>query len=97
MQPFCTYHIAGSKLHWYQLHWLPSFIPSICIVSSSRPDILLRSNISTRSTTPSMRLCVARVTECGPVGSYEDNELANWICIEPMRLEASFGQNRGEV
>lgn len=35
--------------------------------------------------------------ECGPVGSYDAVQGASCTCIEPMRLEESLGQNRGEV
>src|ERR1700683_2908178 len=73
------------------------FVPSICIVSSSSPGILLRNRVSTRSATRSMCVYVGRLVECGPVRSKDDEEVANWMWIEPMRLEASFGQKRGEV
>lgn len=66
-------------------------------MSSSSPDILLRSSESTRSVTRSAFAKVVRLLECGPVGSTDDADGLNWICIDPMRVEASFGQKRGDV
>jgi len=64
---------------------------SICIVNSESPVIWLRKRLSTRPTMWSrfrwIRRCVSAGLDTG----------TSWICIEPIRVEESFGQNRGEL
>lgn len=98
---FTSYLVSREKkqvcatLYWiYNYYRLDS---STCIVSSSSPGIFCRSNESTFSTTRSNLAYVVRWLECGPPGSNDDAEGANWMWIDPIRLVASFGQNRGAV
>ena len=76
-------------------HSPPRADPSICIVSSSSPEIFLRSSVSTRSTTRSARVyTVGPRLPCGPPTSCAEADTASWMWIEPTSAEASFGQNR---
>ena len=46
--------------------------------------------------TRSILVYVVLTFECGPVGSCEDADGTRCIWMEPMRLVASLGQNRGK-
>ena len=70
---------------------------STCITSSSSPDILFFNSAFTRSTTRSRRAYVVPRVEYGSDGSNEAAEGASWMWIDPMNVEASLGQKRGEV
>lgn len=67
-----------------------------CIVNSSKPDILFLSSPSTLSTTLSSLAYVVFTAECGPCGSYPAADGASWMWIDPIKLVASLGQNRGD-
>ena len=76
-------------------HSPPRADPSICLVSSSSPEIFLRSSVSTRSTTRSARVyTVGPRLPCGPPTSCAEADTASWMWIEPTSADASFGQNR---
>ena len=92
-------------IYYYKLHLKvpsrslsyspPRAVPSICIVSSSSPEIFLRSSVSTRSTTRSARVyTVGPRLPCGPPTSCAEADTASWMWIEPTSADASFGQNR---
>ena len=91
-----SYPGAGTtKVHSYVLyyHIYPTEASSSCIVTSSSPGILLFKSASTRFSTRSILDCLLLGTsdECVWEAEHE-----SWTWMEPMMLEESLGQNRGE-